>query len=318
MKFKLFAMAVMAGMAMPALAEQVSLAEQVVDALNKADGAYPGFRANHAKGLVAEGIFRPTPDAAKLSKASLFKGVVVPATFRFSSGSGIPTISDGSPRANPHGLSIKYHLPDGGETDMVLNSRKFFPVATGEEFRDLELAIAARNAGQPKSLEDFIAAHPLVAVPVETPASLAQEQYNGLNAFILTNSQGVKQAVRYQAVPPTIVHIPAADAEKNTPNFLFDEIRERLMKGPVIFHLNAQLANPDDPISDATKVWPADRKVVTLGTFTIRKVVDDSAAAEKQLLFLPGLVIDGIDPSDDPLIQARNDAYAVSFSRRSR
>ncbi|HEY0219484.1 MAG TPA: hypothetical protein VGC26_06950 [Afipia sp.] len=43
---------------------------------------------------------------------------------------------------------------------------------------------------------------------------------------------------------------------------------------------------------------------IVLGTFTIRKVVGDSAPEEKKLLFQLGLVIDGIDPSDDPLIQA--------------
>lgn len=303
-----------------ARADDASLAEQIVDALNKADGSYPGFRANHAKGLVAEGSFAPTVEAAHLSSAALFQGTTIPVTIRFSSGSGIPTVADGSPRANPHGISIKYHLPDGSETDMVLNSRKFFPVATGEEFRDLELAAAASPPGSPKptALETFIVGHSLVAIPVATPESLAEEQYNGLNAFIFTNKAGVRQAVRYQVVPPQVVHLAPEDAIKRDPNFLFDEIRARIAQGPVIFQLKAQLANPDDPITDATKVWPAERRIITLGTLTIRKVAADSDKAQKELLFLPGQVTDGIEPSDDPLIQARDDAYAVSFARRSR
>ena len=91
----------------PALAEEASLPDEIVDALNKADGVFPGYRATHAKGLVAEGNFKPTREAAELSKASLFQGATVPATFRFASGSGIPTIADGSPRANPHALAKK-------------------------------------------------------------------------------------------------------------------------------------------------------------------------------------------------------------------
>ena len=304
----------------PALAEEASLPDEIVDALNKADGVFPGYRANHAKGLVAEGNFKPTQEAAELSKASLFQGTTVPATFRFSSGSGIPTIADSSPHANPHGLSIKYHLSDGGEADMVLNSRKFFPVATGSEFRDLMLAAAASppSAPKPTALEKFIAAHPLAAIPLQTPTSFAEEQYNGVNAFIFTNEQGLKQAVRYLAVPPTVAHLTADEAAKQQPNFLFDEIRARLAKAPVTFELKVQLADPGDPITDATKAWPAERKTVTLGTLTIEKVVADSAQAEKDLLFLPGQVPDGIEPSDDPMIRARNDAYAVSFARRSR
>jgi catalase len=35
------------------------------------------------------------------------------------------------------------------------------------------------------------------------------------------------------------------------------------------------------------------------------------------LLFLPSNLTDGIEVSDDPLIDARNQAYAVSFGRRS-
>jgi catalase len=35
------------------------------------------------------------------------------------------------------------------------------------------------------------------------------------------------------------------------------------------------------------------------------------------LFFLPGQLTDGIEQSDDPLIDVRNAAYAVSFSRRN-
>ena len=43
----------------------------------------------------------------------------------------------------------------------------------------------------------------------------------------------------------------------------------------------------------------------------------DSEAASRELLFLPTNLADGIEPSDDPLIDARVEAYAVSFGRRS-
>jgi len=38
---------------------------------------------------------------------------------------------------------------------------------------------------------------------------------------------------------------------------------------------------------------------------------------EKKLLFLPGELTDGIEESNDPLIDVRNGAYALSFSRRN-
>ena len=63
-------------------------------------------------------------------------------TVRFSDGSGMPNVADGSPRM-PHGMAIKYHLPGGADTDMVTNSLKFFPVGTAEDFRALLQAIIA-------------------------------------------------------------------------------------------------------------------------------------------------------------------------------
>ena len=90
---------------------------------------------------------------------------------------------------------------------MVINSLKFFPVSTGEEFRDLFLAIAASppDAPKPTQLDQFAAAHPAVPAAlatVGTPDSFADEEYYGIDAFVFVNKAGKRQAVRYQMVPP--------------------------------------------------------------------------------------------------------------------
>ena len=79
----------------------------------------------------------------------------------------------------------------------------------------------------------------------------------------------------------------------------------------------AQIANAGDQTKNPTMPWPNDRKMVDLGTITLDKPVADSQTAEKTLLFLPSNLTDGIEMSDDPLIDARNQAYAVSFGRRT-
>src|SRR3974390_3178890 len=149
-------------------AEDQPIEQQLVDAMNKVFGVHPGFRANHAKGIVVEGSFKASPEAAGLSRAVLFNGSSIPATVRFSDSTGIPNIPDGSADANPHGMAIKFHLPDGSETDMVINALKFFLVSNGEDFRDLFLAIAASPPGSPKPtrFEQFAAAHPSVPAAV--------------------------------------------------------------------------------------------------------------------------------------------------------
>jgi catalase len=205
---------------------------------------------------------------------------------------------------------------------MVINSLKFFPVATGEDFRDLLLALVASppDAPKPTKFEQFKASHPSVPAALataSTPDSFADEEYYGVDAFVFVNKAGERQAVRYQMMPERVVHLATADAAKQSPNFLMDELPERLKRGPITFHLRAQLAAADDSTKDPTIPWPSDRKVVELGALTIDKAVPNSAEAEKKLLFLPGQLTDGIEESDDPLIDTRNGAYALSFSRRN-
>ncbi|MER2268396.1 catalase family peroxidase [Methylobacterium oxalidis] len=303
--------------------EAATTAEQTVDALNALFGKHAGFRANHAKGVVAEGSFTPSPEGAKLSKASVFAGPAVPVTVRFSDATGLPTIPDGSVQANPHGMALKFKLPDGSEMDVVVNALKFFPVATGEEFRDLLIAAAKSgpDAPHPTPLETFAKSHPAAAAAggtARSPTSFARQTYNGVNAFVFVDKDGKRQPFRYRIVPAQGEEILSEDeAKARAPNYLTEEIGPRLAKGPAEFRVLAQLAQDGDPTSDATKPWPDDRRTVDLGTLTVTRLVPDSASAEKALLFMPNALTDGIEVSDDPLIDARVQAYAVSFGRRT-
>jgi catalase len=306
-----------------ACADDSSVAEQTIDVMNQLFGRHPGVRANHAKGIVAEGSFAPSAAGAALSTAVLFQGGEIPVTVRFSDATGVPTISDGDPNANPHGMAVRFHLPDGGEMDIVTNSLAFFPVAIGAEFRDLLRAVAASgpDAAKPTPLEQFLGSHP-AALPAlksaATPSSFARETYNGVNAFVFVDAAGKRQPFRFQISPVDgAEHLTPEDAAKRPPNYLVDELGPRLAKQPAQFRLSAQLAELGDPTDDATKPWPADRELVDLGTITVTKVAADSEAQAKELLFMPTNLTDGIEPSDDPLIDARVQAYAVSFARRS-
>jgi catalase len=304
-----------------ATADNPPLSTQIVDLANKVDGVHPGFRAFHAKGVVVEGSFKASAEAAQLSSATLFNGRTIPVTARFSDGSGMPMVPDGSP-GMPRGIAIKYHLPGGTDTDMVTNSFKFFPVGTGEDFRDLLQAIVASpaNAPKPTKLDQFFASHPnapkaIGSLPI--PDSFADEEYHGIDAFIFVNKNGKRQAVRYLVVPEKLVHITPAEAAKQSPNFLFDDLAKRIAQKPLVFHVKVQLAEPGDQTKDASQPWPDNRKVVDLGALTLTKVVPNSPEAEKKLLFMPTNLTAGIELSDDPLPSVRAGAYGVSYARRS-
>ena len=50
---------------------------------------------------------------------------------------------------------------------------------------------------------------------------------------------------------------------------------------------------------------------------TISKIVPNYQEEARRIVFLPGRVVGGIEPSDDPLIPGRDGAYAISFARRA-
>jgi hypothetical protein len=55
-----------------AMADDTPLPTQIVNLANKVDGVHPGYRAFHAKGVVVEGTFKASAEAAKLSPDYLF------------------------------------------------------------------------------------------------------------------------------------------------------------------------------------------------------------------------------------------------------
>ena len=309
--------------AQEAPASQKSLAEQLVDAFNGVFGVHPGMRANHPKGIVLEGTFTPAASAASVSKAAHLqqKKAPIPVTVRFSAGSGQPTVPDTNQM--PRGMAVKFSLPDGSKTDLVVLSFNGFPVATAEEFRDFLLAVAASgpDAPKPTAIEKFLAAHPaaknFVESPKPQPVSYATLPYFGINAFKFTNAKGAVTFGRYQLRPVAGEHFLTQEQLATMgPDYLSTEIRERVRRGPAKFTLLLQVAEKDDKVDDPSIAWPDSRKQIELGTIIITKAVADSHTAEKKLLFMPGALVPGIEAAD-PMIAARSASYVVSLSRRA-
>ena len=150
-----------------------------------------------------------------------------------------------------------------------------------------------------------------------TPDSFATESFLGNNALVFVNKKGAKQAFRYQILPVAGSHyLDDAAVASKSPEYLFDELKVRLAKGPVKFRLVAQLPGPGDPTNDSSMVWLADRKTVDLGTITLSAVVADSDAAQRALAFDPILLTTGIELSDDPLPELRSAVYGLSAMHR--
>jgi catalase len=299
------------------------LAQQIFDIMLQVPGSKRGYRLVHAKGIVCQGTFGPSGDAAALSKAVHFQGDPVPVTVRFSDGPPDPSIPDNSPDAGPRGMAIRFHLSSHGKTDIVAMSHNGFVVGTAEEFLALQEAVVATDPSKPHlwPIEVFVSTHPLALKFVQEnkviPASYATESFFSNNAFIFVNKVGARQAGRYKILPVAGQHdLSDAEAQTKPANFLVEELKTRLAIGPVKFRLVVQLPNAGDPTKDSSLVWPDDRKIIDAGTISITSVVADSAGAERELVYDPTHLTDGIELSDDPLPALRARIYSLSASHR--
>jgi catalase len=299
-----------------------SLAEQIFETMIQVHGTNPAFRAAHAKGIVCQGTFTPSKEAAGLSKAAHFKGGTIPVTVRFSDASPDPFIPDNS--GQPRGMAIRFAFP-GGATDIVSLSHNGFVVGTGEDFLALQKAIVATDPSKPHPwpIEAFIGAHPLAAKFVKeiqvAPVSFGTQAFFSNDAFIFVDGKGVKQAGRYKILPVGGQQdLSEADAKTRSPDYLFEELKARLSRGPIKYRIVVQLANAGDPTKDPSLVWPDDRKTIDVGTLDITSVAADSDTAQKTLVFFPTNLTEGIELSDDPFPLLRTSVYALSFARRQR
>ena len=231
--------------------KMLALSRDVIQGFDKANGGiHPGFRPAHAKGLLLDGVFRPSSEAAALTRAPHVQRDSTPVTVRFSDFAGIPTVADNDPQnASPRGFAIRFHLAEHSHTDIVAHSVDSFPTRTTEGFLEfLNALIATDPAGpHPNAIEQFLSAHPaaltFVQTPKPIPTSFAKESFFAVSAFKFTNADGVRRYGRYRVLPVAgNEYLDEVGAAAQTPNFLFDEIEERVAKGPVKFRIVVQLA----------------------------------------------------------------------------
>jgi catalase len=294
---------------------------QAFDTVN--GGEHPGFRPAHAKGVMLAGVFRPSPDAASLTRAP-HAHKDTPVTVRFSDFAGIPNVADNDPQfASPRGCAIRFQLGEHVHTDIVAHSHDGFPAPTAEEFREFLDAVAASDASKPhpNAIERFLGAHPkalqFVQAPKPFPTSFARESFFAVSAFKFTSANGTTRFGRYRILPELgNEYLDASSAAAKGSNFLFDELRERVTNGPIKFQIVVQLAGDGDVVDDATIRWPESRPRINFGVVALNALVADSDAQQRRIIFDPIPRVDGIEASADPLFQPRADLYLLSGRRR--
>jgi catalase len=256
--------------------------------------------------------------AASLTRAQHAVQASTPVTVRFSDSTGLPLVPDTDAGADPRGIAIRFNLAEHVHTDIVAHSANAFPATDGREFLEFLRAVTQEDKSK---VQEFVGSHPKALAFVQAitplPVSFAQEKYFGLTAMKFTNKDGVSRYGRYTITPEAeVAHLTAEDAAAKGPNYLFDELTERIGKAPVKFKIMVQVAEDGDNVNDATVHWPQDRKVIEFGAVELKDLMVDNAHEQKKIIFDPIPRLDGIEPSDDPLLELRAAVYLISGRKR--
>ncbi|HYD99643.1 MAG TPA: catalase, partial [Alphaproteobacteria bacterium] len=292
-------------------------------------------RVVHARGAGAHGWFEPYGTAgaepiAKVSRARVFaKGTRTPVFIRFSTvihgGHSPETLRD------PRGFAIKFYTEDGN-WDLVGNNLKVFFIRDPMKFPDLVHAFKpdpVTNLQDPNRLFDFLSLTPesthmvtWLFSPWGIPASYREMQGSGVNTYKLVNAEGASVLVKFHFQPKQGVrNLTQAEAEaiqaKNF-NHATQDLYQAIAAGDLPeWEMCIQVMSDDehpgldwDPL-DPTKLWPEDRfPLLPVGRVVLDRNPADYHNEVEQVAFGTGVLVDGIDFSDDKLLQGRTFAYS--------
>lgn len=298
--------------------------KRVIDALQANGGEYPGYRRNHAKGVCVAGRFESNGALAAYSTAPLFAPGDTPVVGRLAIPGGNPYAADSS--VPIRSFALRFDLADGEQWRTGMNAMPVFPVSTAQAFYDLQLAThpdPATGKPDPDKPKAFFAAHPETAAflawikTAKPSASYVTETYQSINAFYLRDAAGQRHAVRWKVVPEQPANGDGGPAAGD-PDYLAADLAKRLGEGPLRWHLQMVFAADGDPVDDATKVWPEDRRTVDAGTIVIDSTQAQDDGPCRDVNYDPTILPRGIEVSNDPLLVARSAAYADSYLRRTR
>jgi len=286
-------------------------------------------RVVHARGVGAHGEFVNYDDQSKFTKAKLFsaKDKKTPLFLRFST----VIHPGGSPEQlrDPRGFAVKFYTEDGN-WDLVGNNLPVFFIRDAMKFPDMVHSLKPSpitNQQDPNRFFDFFSHIPesthmltLLYSDQGTPANLRQMDGFGVHAFKWVNAKGEVTYVKFnwrsqQGHKAYTAEEAAAASAKNHSGHsadLYDAIRAGNFPS---WELCVQMIPATDldkfdfnPL-DATKVWTGVPEV-KVGKMTLNKVPANFFQFTEQAAFSPGLVVPGIEPSEDRLLQGRLFSYS--------
>ena len=293
-------------------------------------------RVVHARGAGAHGYFEAYGSVggqpiAPLTRAKLFqeRGKRTPLFVRFSSvihgGHSPETLRD------PRGFSVKMYTEDGN-WDLVGNNLQVFFIRDAMKFPDVVHAFKpdpVTNRQDSRRIFDFISLSPsamhmitFLFSPWGIPATYREMRGSGVHAYKWVNAQGEAVLVKYHWIPKqgerNLLQAEAEQIQATNFNHASQDLFDAIERGDYPeWELQVQIMDDGehleldfDPL-DATKVWPpALYPLQPVGRMVLDRNPVNYFAEVEQVAFGTGVMVDGMDFSDDKLLQGRTFSYS--------
>ncbi|HEX2553345.1 MAG TPA: catalase [Microvirga sp.] len=293
-------------------------------------------RVVHARGAGAHGYFEAYgtiggEPASKYTRAKVLTqaGVKTPVFIRFSTVAGAKESPETA--RDPRGFAIKFKTVDGN-WDLVGNNLKVFFIRDAIKFPDMIHAFKPdpiSNRQEAWRFFDFVMHHPealhmvtWLKSPWGIPATYRHMQGSSVNTYKLVNDRGEAVLVKFSFEPKQGVKnltsqqaavIQGRDVGHATAD-LYDAIeRGEFPEWEMCVQIMSDDDHPEldfDPLDD-TKRWPEDQfPLLPVGRVVLDRNPSNFFAEVEQSAFGTGVLVDGIDFSDDKMLQGRTLSYS--------
>jgi catalase len=292
-------------------------------------------RVVHARGAAAHGVFESYGTASSYTRAGFLgrKGAKTDVFCRFSTVLGSRGSADTV--RDTRGFAVKFYTQEG-IFDLVGNNIPVFFIQDGIKFPDVIHAGKPhpdREIPQAQSAHDtfwdFVSLHTEATHHVfwnmsdrGIPRSYRTMEGFGVHTFRLSNKRGKTSLVKFHWKPVAGVHSQVWEEAQITagvdPDFHRRDMADAIEAGAFFeYELGLQVM-PDDgsetfqgiDLLDPTKVVPEELvPVEPIGKLTLNRNPTNYFAETEQVAFHTGNLVPGIEPTNDPLMQARLFSY---------
>jgi catalase len=293
-------------------------------------------RVVHARGFVCYGEFEATgligaEPASKYTRARLFQeqGKKTPLAIRFSTVIGGRDSSEVA--RDPRGFAVKFYTEDGN-WDLVGNNLPVFFIRDAIKFPDVIHSLKPDPVTfrqEPNRIFDFMSQTPEsmhmlthLFSPRGIPASYRHMEGFGVNTYKMVNAQGDTVLVKYHFHPRQgVASLTAEEAARvqghdlgSASNDLYEAIeRGDYPRWDMYVQIMADDDHPEldwDPLDD-TKIWPEkDFPLRHVGVMTLNRNIEDHHNENEQIALGTGVLVDGLDFSDDKMLVGRTFSYS--------